>query len=116
MAGLGFHWRHDDGDELLSFHPSILYSTFVELQKPDGGLTISAPSDYIRLDDRFFLYARVEAEYAGTLVLELIDLASVQKIGLRLGFDEHDALDYRLYRGEGEITGRAASFSPLRCV
>lgn len=113
LEGKGFWWKDDDGTEMLVFHPAVIYSTFVELTNPRGGLTISAPSDYIRIDDRFFIYSRVEAEYSGTLVLDVIDVASVKKIGVRLGFDENDEVDYFIYNGVGEITGQAATFSPL---
>lgn len=113
MEGKGFWWKDDEGTEMLVFHPSVIYSTFVELTDPRGGLTISAPSDYIKIDDRLFIYSRVEAEYSGTFVLEVTDVAEVKKIGVRLGFDEKDALDYYIYTAAGEITGQAAVFSPL---
>lgn len=113
LEGAGFYWKDDTGVELLTFFPAIIYSTFVEISDPRGGLTISAPSDYVKISDRYFVYSRVEAEYSGTFTMEVYDLFRVEEIGVRLGFDENDTLDYRMYRGTGKITGRAATFSPL---
>lgn len=113
VEGKGFYWKDDTGTEILNFYPSVIYSTFVELSDPRGGITISAPSDYVKLSDILYAYSRVECEYSGTFVLEVVDLFSVKNVGVRLGFDEHDELDYRMYTAEGEITGTIASFESM---
>ena len=68
VEGKGFYWKDSTGYETLTFYPSVIWSSFIELNTPDGGLTITAPSDFIRIDDVFFLYSRVECEYSGTFV------------------------------------------------
>ena len=113
VEGKGFYWKDDTGTEILNFYPSVIYSTFVELSDPRGGITISAPSDYVKLSDILYVYSRVECEYSGTFVLEVVDLFGVKNVGVRLGFDEHDELDYRMYTAEGEITGTIASFESM---
>jgi hypothetical protein len=113
LEGKAFHWTDDRGVELLTFHPSLVCSTFVELSVPRGGITITAPSDYIRISDHLIIYSRGECEFSGTLVVELIDLFTVKSIGMRLGLDENDAVDYRMYKASGEITGQAAFFEPF---
>lgn len=109
----GLYWKDDMGVEILNFFPSVMYSTFVEISNPRGGITISAPSDYIKISDNLYIYSRVECEYSGTMVLELIDLFKVQSAGLRLGFDEKDELDYRLYTAKGTITGQGATYEAM---
>lgn len=113
IEGKGFHWRQDTGIETIELFPSVLYSNFVELTRLGGELSFCAPSDYIRIDDERYVYARVEAEFSGILTLYALDLNSVQQAGLRLGFNERDALEYYLFRGHGEIVGQIAVFSPL---
>ena len=113
IEGKGTYWKDDNGVEMLYFFPSVVWSSFVELSDPLGGITITAPSDYIKIDDRRYIYSRVEQEYSGTLTLEVIDLFTIRHIGMRLGFDKHDALDYCMYYGEGEITGQSTSLEPL---
>lgn len=109
----GLYWKDDLGIEMLNFFPSVMYSTFVEISNPRGGITVSAPSDFIKITDNLFIYSRVECEYSGTLVLEVIDLFRVSAVGVRLGFDENDALEYRMYKAEGTVTGQGATYEPM---
>jgi len=113
VEGKGFYWKDSTGYETLTFYPSVMWSSFIELNTPDGGLTVTAPSDFIRIDDVFFIYSRVECEYSGTLTLEVIDLFHIAKIGVRIGFDEYDNLEYVMYTGWGKITGHSSTFEPF---
>jgi hypothetical protein len=113
IEGTGTYWKNDDGTEQLYFFPSVIWSSFVELSDPRGGITKTAPSDYIKINDRFYIYSRVEQEFSGGFTLEVIDFFTVRHIGVRLGFDLYDALDYRVYSGTGEVTGRSANLEPL---
>ena len=113
LEGLGTYWKNDNGTEMLYFFPSVVWSSYVELDHPRGGITITGPSDYIKINDRCYLYSRVDAEYSGTFTLEVIDLFTVEHIGVRLGFDLNDELDYQVYYGSGEVTGKATNLEPL---
>ena len=113
IEGLGTYWKDDDGTETLYFFPSVVWSSFVELSHPRGGITITAPSDFIKISDRHYIYSRVEQEYSGKYTLEVIDLFKVRHIGMRLGFSLEDALDYAVYSGSGEVTGRSTNLEPL---
>ncbi len=113
IEGTGTYWKNDNGSELLYFFPSVVWSSFVELSDQRGGLTITAPSDYIKISDKYYIYSRVEQEYSGTFTLEVIDLFTVRHIGVRLGFDLYNALDYGVYSGCGEVTGRSTNLEAL---
>jgi hypothetical protein len=113
LEGKGYHWRQDTGIQTLEMYPSVLYSTFVELTRFGGELCFCAPSDYVRLDDETYLYSRVEAELSGTMTLYVLDLNRVKQVGVRLGFDEQDALHYHLFTGTGELLGQIAHFEPF---
>ncbi len=113
VEGKGTYWKDDNGVEMLYFFPSVVWSSFVELSDPLGGITITAPSDYLKINDKFYIYSRVEHEFSGTLTLEVIDLFTVRHIGMRLGFDKNDRLDYQVYAGSGEVTGQSTNLEPL---
>ncbi len=113
IEGKGTYWKNDNGVEMLYFFPSVVWSSFIELSDPLGGITITAPSDYIKINDELYIYSRVEQEYSGTFTLEVIDLFTVRHIGMRLGFDKNDALDYIMYSGKGEVTGQSTNLEPL---
>ncbi len=110
LEGRGYHWRDDDDTQTLEYYPSAAYSHFVELSRTGGELGYSAPSDYVKLNDDFFLYTRTECEFSGAFTACVIDMNRSQRMGLRLGFDEQDALHYDLFRSRGDIVGQIAHF------
>ena len=110
LEGRGYHWRQDTGMETLEYYPSAGYSHFVELSRTGGELGFCAPSDYVKLDNDFFVYTRTECEFSGTFTAYVIDMNRTEQMGLRLGFDEGDNLQYYLFRGHGDIVGQIARF------
>ncbi len=113
IEGKGFHWKQDTGIETLEFYPSIVSSSFVELTRFGGELTFCGPSDYVKVNDHLFIYDRTECEFSGIFTMYLMDLLSVTQVGVRLGFDERNELEYYMFRGKGEITGQLAHFEPF---
>lgn len=110
LEGRGYFWRQDNGMETLEYYPSAAYSHFVELSRTGGELGFSAPSDYLKLDDGHFVYTRTECEFSGTFTAYVIDMNRTQQVGVRLGFDADDNLEYYLFRGRGEILGQISRF------
>jgi hypothetical protein len=113
MENAGFHWTDDNGEESLVFTPSVIWSSYVELSHPRGGITKTSPSDYFRINDGLFIYSRVDCEFSGEFALELVDLFNVKHVGVKLGFNLNDEFFFSAYEGCGELTGRAATLEPL---
>lgn len=113
LQGKGLYWKQDNGIETLEFYPSVLYSSFVELTRFGGELMFCGPSDYVRIDDSLNIYSRVECEFSGTMTLYAIDLFTLTQAGVRLGFNENDALEYYMFTGKSEVTGQLATFQPF---
>jgi MoaF C-terminal domain/MoaF N-terminal domain len=110
VEGKGFYWKQDTGAETLEFYPSAAYSNFVELSRLGGELSFCGPSDYIKINDDFCIYTRTECEFSGTFTAYVMDLNRVEQVGVRLGFDANDALEYYLFRGKGQWLGQLAQF------
>jgi hypothetical protein len=110
IEGKGFHWRQDTGVETLELYPSTFYSNFVELTRAGGELGFCAPSDYVKIDDELYVYSRVECEFSGVQTLYVMDVNRAEQIGVRLGFDAADALEYYVFTGRGEWVGQLAQF------
>jgi hypothetical protein len=113
IEGKGFHWKQDTGVETLEFYPSIISSSFVELTRFGGELTFCGPSDYIMMNDHMFIYDRTECESSGIMAMYVMDLLTVTQAGMRLGFNDTDALEYYMFKGSGEIVGQIAKFEPF---
>jgi MoaF N-terminal domain/MoaF C-terminal domain len=110
VEGKAFYWKQDAGAETLEFFPSAAYSNFVELSRLGGELGFCAPSDYIKIDENRYIYTRTECEFSGTFTAYVMDLNRIEQVGVRLGFDAADALEYYLFRGSGEWLGQLAQF------
>ncbi len=113
LEGRGMHWLYDDGYELLTFFPSVVCSTFVELSDPRGGITMTNPSDYIRIDDTHYVYARWDVEFSGRMWIEMLDFYEMRAAGMVFGFDGRDELSYALHRAELVVTGDAAHLETI---
>ena len=110
VEGKGFYWKQDNGAETLEFYPSAAYSNFVELSRLGGELGFCAPSDYIKINEDRYIYTRTECEFSGTFTAYVMDLNRIEQVGMRLGFDANDALEYYVFRGKGEWLGQLAQF------
>ncbi len=113
VEGRGYYWRQDNGIETLEFYPSTLYSNFVELTRFGGELSFCAPSDYIKISDEVYVYQRTECEFSGVSTLYVLDANRIEQVGVRLGFDENDELEYYMFTGTGEWLGQIATFEPF---
>src|SRR5688572_30967083 len=90
-----------------------MFSNFVELTRFGGELSFCGPSDYIKIDDNLYIYSRVEAEFSGTMTTYVLDVNRAEQVGMRLGFDDADTLEYYMFRGRGEWVGQIAQFEPF---
>ena len=99
LEGKGISWKQDNGVETLDFYCSIVSSIFIELTRTGGELCFCSPADYIMINNHQFIYSRVEAELGGILTLYILDLHAMEQVGVRLGFDERDELEYYMFRG-----------------
>jgi hypothetical protein len=108
LEGRGLHWKYAYGYELLTFFPSVVCSTLVELSDPLGGITMTNPSDYIIIDDEYYIYARWEVEFGGKMWLEVVNFFDMKAAGFSFGFGEDDTLCYAMHTADLEITGDAA--------
>jgi hypothetical protein len=113
IEGKGFYWKQDNGIETIEYYPSVMFSNFVELTRFGGELSFCGPSDYIKIDDNLYIYSRVEAEFSGTMTTYVLDVNRAEQVGVRLGFDDTDTLEYYVFRGRGEWVGQIAQFEPF---
>ena len=108
LEGRGLHWRYSTGYEILSFFPSVICATVVELGDRAGGITVAHPTDFLRIDDEFYILCRSEVEFSGRLWLELVNFMDMTAVGLELGIGADDAFVYRFHTAALDLTGDCA--------
>ena len=113
MEGRAYAWTEDTGNRTVEYYPSYTYSHWVELDRLKDGRGYSAPADYIQITEDIYLFARVEAEFSGMLQLYVLDANRLESVGMRLGFNGADELEYYMFRGTAEWLGQNARFEKL---
>jgi hypothetical protein len=113
ICGKGLYWKQDTGIETLELYASVANTNFVELTRHADQLSWVAPSDYVLVDDRHFLYDRTECEFSGIHTCFAADLYDLKQVGVRLGFNERDELEYYMFRGAGRVVGQLAYLEPF---
>ena len=113
VEGRGLHWKFSTGYEVLTFFPSVVCSTLVELGKEQGGITVSNPSDFLKIDDQFYIYSRGEVEFSGKFWIEVMNFFENKAIGLEFGFEADDSFTYSLHTAELEVTGDVAHLESI---
>ncbi|AKH41971.1 hypothetical protein FHS61_002496 [Altererythrobacter atlanticus] len=110
VEGRALSWTEDTGNRTIDYYPSAMYSHWVELDRLNEGRGYSAPSDYIQLTEDIYAYTRTESEFSGLWHMYLMDMNRLESVGLRLGFNGADELEYYMFRGTGEWLGQIARF------
>ncbi len=113
IEGKGMYWKQDTGIETLEFYASIISTNFVELTRHADDLSYCSPSDYVLVNDNMFLYDRTECEFSGIMTMYAVDLFTQTQVGMRLGFNEKDELEYYMFRGTGKMVGHLTSLAPF---
>lgn len=113
IEGKGMYWIQDTGIETLEFYSSIVSANFVELTRLMDELGYCSPSDYVLVSDNIFIYNRTECEFSGIFTSYAVDLFTMTQVGVRLGFNEKDELEYYMFRGEGRIVGELTPLGPF---
>jgi hypothetical protein len=113
LEGKGMYWKQDTGIETLEFYASIISTNFVELTRHADDLGYCSPSDYILVNDNMFIYDRTECEFSGIMTMYIVDLFTEAQVGMRLGFNEKDELEYYIFRGTGKVVGYLTALAPF---
>jgi len=108
--GRAIMWEEDTGNRTIDYYPSAAFSHWVELDRLSEGRGYSAPSDYVKLTEDLYLYTRTEAEFSGLWHMYVMDANRLEQVGLRLGFNGLDELEFYMFRGNGEWLGQIARF------
>jgi hypothetical protein len=113
IEGKGMYWKQDTGIETLEFYASIISTNFVELTRHADDLSYCSPSDYVLVNDNMFIYDRTECEFSGIMTIYVVDLFTEAQVGMRLGFNEKDELEYYMFRGTGKVVGYLTALAPF---
>jgi hypothetical protein len=110
VEGRAYAWKDDRGFDTLEFYCTVSYCNVVDRTRDKGEFGYAFPADYIRLTEDLYLLTRVEAEFSGIMTLFVLDSNRLTRVGMRLGFNTGDQLEYYMFNGEAEWLGQIARF------
>ncbi len=113
IEGKGMYWKQDTGHEILEYYASVANTNFVDLTRQADDLSYVSPSDYVLVNDNTFIHQKTECEFSGIFTSFVADLFTCTQVGVRLGFNEKDELEYYMFRGNGEVVGQIAYLEPF---
>ncbi|MFC1495308.1 MoaF N-terminal domain-containing protein [Thermodesulfobacteriota bacterium] len=113
IEGKGLYWKQDTGVETLELYASVANTNFVELSRHADDLSYVSPSDFVLVNDNMFIYDRTECEFSGLFTSFVADLFAETQVGVRLGFNENDELEYYMFKGCGKVVGQLAYLEPF---
>ena len=113
VEGRGMRWEFDCGSKCLTYFPSVVCSTTVSLDEPLDTITVTYPSDFLRINDEIFIYAKWGVEFGGEMWLEVIDFFAMEAIGMKFGFDADDEFIYAMHSAALTVTGDAAHLEKI---
>jgi len=113
LEGRGMLWDYCCGKKVLSYFPSIVCSIFSELDDPRDTISVTYPSDYIRIDDEYYIYAKWGVEFGGEMWLEVLNNFDLKSAGFTFGFDKNDDFVYEFHCADLTITGDAAHLEAI---
>jgi len=116
IEGRGLHWAYSDGYEELSFFPSIVCATFVDLGPSAGSITVTNPADYIRIDDEYYVFTNWDVEFSGRMRLEIMNFLDMEAVGMEFGLNEKNEAVYRMNSAKLTLTGDAAHLESINDV
>ena len=113
LEGRGMHWKFACGGEWLTYFPSVVCSTTVLLDAPQDTITITYPSDFLRINDELFIFAKWGVEFGGEMWLEVLDMFEMKAIGMKFGFNASDEFEYQMHSACLSVTGDAAHLETI---
>ncbi|MDR0861272.1 MAG: hypothetical protein LBN30_00625 [Oscillospiraceae bacterium] len=113
LEGRGLHWKFDCGSENLTFFPSVVCSLTTWLDEPQDAVSVTYPSDYLRINDEYYIYAKWGVEFGGEMWLEVLDLFDLKAVGVKFGFGADDEVVYALHTADLTVTGDAAHLETI---
>lgn len=113
IEGRGLHWEYSTGLERLTFYPSVICCTVVELGQEMGSITQAFGADYIKIDDENYIVSNWETEYGGKMRIDVLNFFEMEAFGMEFGFEADDSLTYRMTCAKFELTGDCAHLESI---
>lgn len=110
LIGKSIIWTYGEKFTIQHMYSSEWYSTFVDYNSFIGGLMLTSPCNYVKINDHVYIYSWVEIEAAGLQGFALMNLYEMHDVGCFFGINGNDKFECYTFGAEGKYAGQLTNF------
>ncbi|MDR2656801.1 MAG: MoaF N-terminal domain-containing protein [Oscillospiraceae bacterium] len=109
LIGRSIIWTYGPKFTIQHIYASEWYSCFVDFNSFIGGAVLSSPCNYVKINDRLYIYSWVETEGAGIQGFALMNLLDMHDVGCFFGINGSGQFECYTFGAFGEDAGSTAN-------
>ncbi|MDR1570666.1 MAG: molybdenum cofactor biosynthesis F family protein [Oscillospiraceae bacterium] len=111
LVGKSIIWTYGPGFSIQHIYASKWYSAFVDFNTSYGGLLLSSPCNYVKINDHMYIYSWVETEGAGVQGFALMNLWTLHDVGCFFGINGSSQFECYTFGAVGKMAGQLANLA-----
>jgi hypothetical protein len=109
LVGRSIIWTYSPAFSIQHIYASKWYSTFLDFNSFYGGMLLSSPTNYVKINDHIYIYSWVETEGAGIQGFALMNLFDMHDVGCFFGINGSGKFECYTFGAEGKCVGQLAN-------
>jgi hypothetical protein len=110
LVGRSIIWTYSPTFSIQHIYASKWYSCFVDYNTFYGGTLLSAPCNYVKINDHIYIYSWVETEGAGVQGFALMNLFEMHDVGCFFGINGSSRFECYTFGANGKNVGQLTNF------
>ncbi|MDR1531618.1 MAG: molybdenum cofactor biosynthesis F family protein [Clostridiales bacterium] len=106
LVGRSIVWTYSPSFSIQHIYASKWYSAFVDFNTFYGGMLLSSPCNYVKINDHVYIYSWVETEGAGIQGFALMNLFDMHDVGCFFGINGSGRFECYTFGAIGEYVGQ----------
>lgn len=109
LVGKSILWTYTPEFTIQHLYASPSYSCFVDFNTFYGGLVLSSPTNYVKLNDHIYIYSWIETEGAGVQGFALMNLHEMHDVGCFFGINGSSQFECYTFGAIGNYVGQLSN-------
>ncbi len=110
LVGRSIIWTYSPTFSIQHIYASKWYSAFVDFNSFYGGMLLSSPCNYVKINDHVYIYSWVETEGAGVQGFALMNLYDMHDVGCFFGINGSSRFECYTFGAHGKYVGQLTNF------
>lgn len=111
LVGRSIIWTYSPKFTIQHMYSSDCYSAFVDYSTYYGGMILTSPSNYVKINEYTYIYSWVEIEGAGVQGFALMNLYTMHDVGCFFGINGSNKFESYTFGAVGKYAGQLANLN-----